>query len=110
MTRAELPSQFSNNGRGEHQGLSPKDRRLFVNNATNSPAPDIDTAAAILPKVKKFYKELGVPSSDRKKQAQTLETLLFEGTAKQQTRASNFLESLNETYEALKSSLRQEKI
>lgn len=109
MLKAELPSQFSRNGHAEQYDLSPKDRRLFVNKATKSPVPDIDAAKTMLPRVEEFYKELGVPPSDRKRQAQVLETMLFKGTAKQQIRASDSLLSLSNAYEAIRSSVRQEK-
>lgn len=102
MTRLEQSPQFASNGHGENYGLSPKDIRRFVHSATQSPVPDIDNASAILPMVREFYRQLGVPKPDREKLTQTLETMLYEGTAKQQVQASKTLLSLKQTHNALK--------
>ena len=102
MTRLERPIQVTGNGHEKVSGLSPRDKRLFVNNVTHSPVPDIDSAQAILPRVGEFYKELGVPPSDRKRIAQGLETKLYGGTAQEQVKASETLQSIEQTYRALR--------
>lgn len=90
------------NGNGEGNGLSPRDIRLFVNKATQSPVPDIDYARAILPRVGELYKQLGVPKSDREKLTNALENMLYGGTAEEQVRASETLQSFEQTHNVLK--------
>jgi len=94
MTRAEFPSQFASNGNGDPNGLSLKERKLFVDKVTKSPVPDIDRAQEILPQTRDLYQRLGVPPKDAAKWSKQLEHTLFEGTAPQQAAASGALASL----------------
>ncbi|OGH19559.1 MAG: hypothetical protein A3D74_02620 [Candidatus Levybacteria bacterium RIFCSPHIGHO2_02_FULL_37_13] len=100
MTREMQSSQIVGNGLNEYS-VSPRDRKLFVDNVTKAPAPDIDRANEILPIVGRSYGVLGVSSKDRKRMLQEWETKLYGGTAKEQTRASNGLQSIEQTHNAL---------